>query len=98
MCQIVLFTNIHCKCQWGEITLPCRPGMGFSTCGQLSSGIAQREPTTYKSGYKLCPEHGWQGMYDRNMVRMVVEVKTGRKWGKGPSLQDAGCDIKCVVM
>lgn len=98
MCKVALFENPHCKCQWGEIVIPCGLGMGFSTCGQIGSGIAQREPEMYTSGYKLCPEHGWQGLYDRNAVRMVVSMKSGIKWGRGPSVQDKGWEMRCVVM
>lgn len=98
MCQVALYQNVHCKCRWGEIAVPCAPGMGFSTCGQIGSGIARREPPLQRSEYRLCPEHGLRGMYDRNRVRMVVRMRRGLKWGTGPSKQDSGLEIPCSLM
>ncbi|ROT40114.1 hypothetical protein SODALDRAFT_146123 [Sodiomyces alkalinus F11] len=98
MCQVTLHQNVNCKCRWGEISLPCGPGMGFSTCGQIGSGVARPGPMTQKSAYRLCPEHGLHGVYDRNCIRMVVGTRRGLKWGTGPNRQDSGCEFRCVVM
>ncbi|KAM0329803.1 hypothetical protein ACHAQA_003967 [Verticillium albo-atrum] len=98
MCEVSLHQNTNCHCRWGEIAIPCAPGMGFSTCGQIGSGMARRAPAWQASAYRLCPEHGWQGFYDRNRVRMIVEVRRGVKWGSGPNRQDRGWEFPCVVM
>ena len=44
-----------------------------------------------------CPRHNmvW---YDRNYMRMVVDVKNGVRWGLGPSKTDPGVECGCCIM
>ncbi|EHA53882.1 hypothetical protein MCOR27_007058 [Pyricularia oryzae] len=98
MCQAAMFKDPSCKCQWMAIVQPCWPGFGFNNCPTFFNGITKEAPPFIKATKICCPKHDLEGMYDRNLIRMVVKVEKGLRWGMGPDERDPGVDIKCAVM
>ncbi|KAF6840105.1 nonselective cation channel [Colletotrichum plurivorum] len=98
MCEVFIYKHIECKCIWGEIAIPCGPGMGYTTCGQFGSGIAKRPLRLQLANLRPCPQHDLYGLYDRNRTRMIKKITHGIKFGTGPNKQDAGIEVACCAV
>ncbi|KLU87354.1 hypothetical protein MAPG_06354 [Magnaporthiopsis poae ATCC 64411] len=98
MCQTAFFKDPTCGCKWTAVTQPCWPGYGFSTCPFFFNGIPKEAPPYFKATKLCCPKHDLKGQYDRNMVRMVIRVENGLRWGLGAGRRDPGVDLSCNVM
>lgn len=101
MCEVFIYKHVGCKCVWGQIALPCGPGMGYTTCGQFGSGIAKKPLRLQLAVKRACPTHELHGLYDRNQTRVINKITHGIKFGTGPSKQDAGFELPvpcCAVM
>ncbi|KAI1382253.1 hypothetical protein F4677DRAFT_440053 [Hypoxylon crocopeplum] len=88
------FRSRCCRHHWMQIWQPCRPGRGFNTCSMIGDGVARDIPEVVAQG--LCPACGASGRYDKNLIRMVMDMKRRWRWGLGPSKCDPG--IECAVM
>lgn len=65
-------------CQWIQIAQPCNWGMGLLTCPIFASSSLRIEgPMIVRVVKNMCPAHDFRGVYDRNLVKMVEERKTG---------------------
>ncbi|RYC57733.1 hypothetical protein CHU98_g8485 [Xylaria longipes] len=73
----------NCGHHWLAIRQPCWPGYGFTYCGVFGDGVA-REPSPEFEIMGLCPACATPGYYDRNLVRMVTNVRERCRWGIGP--------------
>ncbi|KAF3061517.1 putative nonselective cation channel protein [Daldinia childiae] len=89
------FRSRCCRHHWLQIWQPCYPGMGFNTCSMFGDGVA-REPASIADATGLCPACRFSGCYDKNMTRMIMDIKSRWRWGFGPSKYDPGCE--CAVM
>jgi len=98
MCQAAYFTDPTCECRWMEVIRPCGPGMGFTTCDSFFTGIAKPQPLAFKTTHKACPTHDLWGNYDHNVVRRVMGVHRGMRWGSGPNKVDMGVECACVIL
>ncbi|CCF37624.1 hypothetical protein CH063_08916 [Colletotrichum higginsianum] len=98
MCEVFIYKHIKCGCVWGEIAVPCGPGMGYTTCGQFGSGIAKRPLRLQKAEHRPCPTHDMYGLYDGNQMRAIKKITHGVKIGTGPSKQDAGVEVACCAV
>lgn len=45
-----------------------------------------------------CPVHTLGGIYDRNIIRRILDVQNGMRLGTGPDPQDFGVECRCDVM
>ncbi|KAI1482770.1 hypothetical protein F4774DRAFT_368943 [Daldinia eschscholtzii] len=95
MCRTMHFRSRCCKHHWLQIWRPCHPGMGFNTCGTFGDGVA-REPARIMDAAGMCPACRFSGGYDKNQIRMIMDIKSRWRWGFGPSKFDPGCE--CAVM
>ena len=104
MCKTTLFRHKTCDHTWAVVSEPCGPGMGFSTCETFGSANVKELPPYYTTSARTCPRCGFgkggdfHYGYDRNIVRMVMGMGNGLKWGTGPGADDWGCELKCVVL
>ncbi|KAI1466621.1 uncharacterized protein F4812DRAFT_451592 [Daldinia caldariorum] len=86
MCRTIHFRSRCCRHHWLQIWQPCRyPGNGFSRCESFGDGVA-REPARVADAAGLCPACRFAGAYDKNQIRMVVDVRSRWRWGFGPSM------------
>ncbi|KAI1844406.1 hypothetical protein JX265_010163 [Neoarthrinium moseri] len=95
MCQTHHLRSRNCGHHWLQISRPCYPGWGFNICDTFGDGIA-RDPSPLLNAEALCPACAYGGRYDKNQVRMVMDIKDRWRWGRGPCKQDAG--IECVIL
>ncbi|KAI1808345.1 methyltransferase domain-containing protein [Daldinia bambusicola] len=92
MCRTIHFRSRCCRHHWLQIWQPCGyAGNGFSRCGSFGDGVA-REPARVADAAGLCPACRFAGAYDKNQIRMVVDVRSRWRWGFGPSKCDPGCE------
>ncbi|KAI0596979.1 hypothetical protein F4775DRAFT_593712 [Biscogniauxia sp. FL1348] len=103
MCKTAHFRSRSCGHHWLQIAQPCGPGRGFSTCATFRGDGVAREPAAECRVGAPCPACSscyysatGGGMYDRNSVRMVTDMRRRWRWGLGPSKRDPG--VECVVM
>ncbi|KAI0443637.1 methyltransferase domain-containing protein [Xylaria telfairii] len=89
MCLTTHYISRNCGHHWLAIRQPCWPGYGFTYCGVFGDGVA-REPSPEFEIMGLCPACTTPGYYDRNLVRMVINVRERCRWGIGPSRGDPG--------
>ncbi|KAI6093872.1 hypothetical protein F4821DRAFT_252870 [Hypoxylon rubiginosum] len=94
MCLTLHWRSRCCEHHWLQIRQPCFPGYGFSTCSQFGDGVA-REPAPIVTFDGLCPACSML-IYDKNQVRMIMDIRKRWRWGLGPSKSDPG--IECSVM
>ncbi|KAI1345216.1 hypothetical protein F5Y15DRAFT_20973 [Xylariaceae sp. FL0016] len=96
MCTVTHYASRLCGHHWLTIRTPCFPGYGFRWCDTFRNGAA-RHPEDEWHVASACPActMPWGG-YDKNLVRMVLDIQDRWRWGVGPSRQDFGVD--CVVM
>lgn len=65
-------------CQWIQIAQPCYWGAGLLSCPIFASNALRIEgANVIRVKRKGCPRHDYGGLYDRNMVKMVEETRTG---------------------
>ncbi|KAB8299259.1 hypothetical protein EYC80_001345 [Monilinia laxa] len=65
-------------CQWIQIAQPCACGTGLLNCPVFASNALRIDgPNIIRVKRKGCPRHDYGGLYDRNLVKMVEEVRTG---------------------
>lgn len=107
MCYTVHYRSRSCGHHWLQIAQPCAPGSGFRACDTFGDGVA-REPSPLVSVGAPCPACCCDGTtttaatgvpapaYDRNLVRMVMDVRDRWRWGRGPCKHDAG--LECVIL
>ncbi|KAI0864213.1 hypothetical protein F4860DRAFT_511069 [Xylaria cubensis] len=93
MCLTNHYISRNCGHHWLAIRQPCWPGYGFTYCGVFGDGVA-REPSPEFEIMGLCPACATPGYYDRNLVRMVTNVRERCRWGIGPSRRDPG--VECA--
>ncbi|KAI0456560.1 methyltransferase domain-containing protein [Xylaria acuta] len=91
MCLTTHYISRNCGHHWLAIRQPCWPGYGFTYCGVFRDGVA-REPSPEFEIMGLCPACAAPGYYDRNLVRMVTNVRERCRWGIGPSRGDPGVE------
>ncbi|XXG94725.1 S-adenosylmethionine-dependent methyltransferase [Hypoxylon texense] len=85
-----------CAHHWLQVRQPCFPGAGFNTCGAFGDGVA-REPAAVATADGLCPACRMPGRYDKNRVRMIMDIRSRWRWGLGPSRGDPGLEC-CVIL
>jgi hypothetical protein len=96
MCYTHHFRSRNCGHHWLQIAQPCAPGFGFRVCDTFGDGVA-REPSPQVSVGALCPACSLgEAAYDRNLVRMIMDIRDRWRWGRGPCKHEAG--IECVVL
>ncbi|KAI0548975.1 DNA topoisomerase [Xylaria curta] len=95
MCLTNHYISRNCGHHWLAIRQPCWPGYGFTYCGVFGDGVA-REPSPEFEIIGLCPACATPGYYDRNLVRMVTNVRERCRWGMGPSRRDPGVECKGI--
>ncbi|ORY66454.1 uncharacterized protein BCR38DRAFT_340131 [Pseudomassariella vexata] len=95
MCLTTHHRSRNCGHHWLQIARPCYPEMGFNTCDTFGNGVA-REPSDEFVWEGMCPACAHPGMYDKNYVRMIIDIKNKWRWGLGPCKDDPG--VECVVM
>ncbi|OTB08773.1 hypothetical protein M426DRAFT_316797 [Hypoxylon sp. CI-4A] len=78
-----------------QVRKPCFPGEGFNTCPQVGDGIARKASDIYYID-GLCPACSAPSLYDKHLIRMIVDINGRVRWGLGPSKRDPGCE--CAVM
>lgn len=103
MCIPRLFTSPVCKHIWLAIQTPCGPGMGFDNCPLFTRhGTILDWPDPARLPITECPVCGTRrGVYDMNMVRMVVGKQKGWKLGRDPHWWTGGLEVddpRCIVM
>ncbi|TGO77003.1 hypothetical protein BELL_0127g00080 [Botrytis elliptica] len=61
--------------------------MGLLTCPMFASSALRIEgPMIVRVAKYMCPTHDFRGVYDRNLVKMVEERKTGGSWFDPPDM------------
>ncbi|KAI0009787.1 methyltransferase domain-containing protein [Xylariaceae sp. FL0662B] len=96
MCTTTHFRSRACRHHWLQIRQPCAPGQGFSYCDVFGDGVARAEAERVTVA-GLCPACQFPAaVYDKNQVRMVMDIKDRWRWGFGPSKGDPG--LECVVI
>ncbi|KAK7908124.1 hypothetical protein PG985_015427 [Apiospora marii] len=95
MCTSAHFRSRACGHHWLQIEAACYPGLGFNNCDTFGDGVA-REGSPVVAVDTLCPACLRPGLYDKNTVRMILEIKNRCRWGFGPDKRDFGVD--CCVM
>ncbi|KAI1083177.1 methyltransferase domain-containing protein [Whalleya microplaca] len=91
MCVTVHFRSRNCRHHWLQIHQPCGPGQGFNYCDVFGDGIA-RDPMEVYPVIGLCPACQYPATYDKNLVRMVMDIKDKWRWGLGPSKDEPGIE------
>ncbi|KAI8965905.1 hypothetical protein F5Y11DRAFT_233503 [Daldinia sp. FL1419] len=95
MCRTNHYRSRCCRHHWLQIWQPCYPGVGFNNCDTFGDGVARGlAPTIDAEG--LCPACRLCGCYDKNQIRMILNIKDRWRWGFGPSKCDPG--LECAVM
>lgn len=78
MCAVAHFRDPRCKHHWAKITQPCVTGADFSTCPLIFNKFyVLPEPKVYLAVSQQCPICDLGGVYDRNLVRMVLSTRKG---------------------
>ncbi|KAF7895642.1 uncharacterized protein EAF01_009604 [Botrytis porri] len=61
--------------------------MGLLTCPVFASSALRIEgPMIVRVVKYMCPRHDFRGVYDRNLVKMIEERKTGGSWFGPPDM------------
>ncbi|KAK8056365.1 hypothetical protein PG993_001592 [Apiospora rasikravindrae] len=95
MCETTHFRSRDCGHHWLQIAAACYPGLGFNSCDTFGAGRV-REESPVVAVDTLCPACLRPGLYDKNMIRMILDIKDRYRWGLGPDRRDFGVD--CSVM
>ncbi|TDZ22966.1 hypothetical protein Cob_v004117 [Colletotrichum orbiculare MAFF 240422] len=69
MCQVFIYKHEACNCIWGEIAVPCGPGMGYTKCSQFGDGIAKEPLRLQMANLRPCPQHGLYGLPRQKSAR-----------------------------
>ncbi|QSZ29980.1 hypothetical protein DSL72_004498 [Monilinia vaccinii-corymbosi] len=82
-------------CQWIQIAQPCAWGAGLLRCPMFASNALRiGGPNVIRVKRRGCPRHDFGGAYDRNLVRMVEEVRTGGSWFGPPDIMPEPREVK----
>ena len=102
MCIPRLYLSPTCGHTFMAIHTPCCPGMGFDHCPVFTKhGTILEWPAPINVPLRDCPQCGWRaGIYDMNLLRVVIKKSDGWKfgkdvhaWTKGVGLGCGGCEV-----
>jgi hypothetical protein len=104
MCRVQYFKAERCRHAWILLRQPCQPGRDLSNCPQFQDGctneVARLPPfmPRLRAPPGSCPVCNLCGIFNERTMRMVLDERSGIRFGCGPSESSPGFDCFCVVM